>query len=81
MKNNEFNFISDLFQDGYISVLFKDNTITFITDDDDEHGILILEYPGNMRKFLTKLAALNIPDNTFLVNIPRIAKNALNFIK
>ena len=81
MKNNEFTFISDLFQDNYISVLFKDNTISFITDDDDEHGILIIEYPGNMRKFLTKLAALNIPDNTFLVNIPRIAKNALNFIK
>lgn len=81
MKNNEFNFISDLFQDSYISVSFKDNTITFITDDDDEHGILILEYPGDMRKFLTKLSKLNIPDNTFLVNIPRTAKNALNFIK
>ena len=81
MKNNEFTFISDLFQDSYISVSFKDNTITFITDDDDEHGILILEYPGDMRKFLTKLSKLNIPDNTFLVNIPRTAKNALNFIK
>ena len=81
MKNTELTFISDLFQDGYIFVSFKDNTVTFITDDDDEHGILILEYPGNMKKFLTKLAALNIPENTFLVNIPRTAANALNFIK
>ena len=81
MRNTELTFISDLFQDGYIFVSFKDNTVTFITDDDDEHGILILEYPGSMRKFLTKLAALNIPDTTFLVNIPRTAANALNFIK
>lgn len=81
MKNFEFDFISSLFSDNYISVMFKNNTVTFITDDDDDHGILIIEYAGNMKKFLTILAGLNIPDNTYLCNIPTAAAAALHFIK
>lgn len=78
MKNTESNFISFLFNDGDIQTLFKGNTVTFI---DNEYSMIVIEYPGNMRRFLTILSGLDIPDNTALCNIPTAARAALNFIK
>ena len=81
MTNKEFDFISFLFNDGDIIPMFKNNTVTFIPDNDEDNSILVIEYPGNMKKFLTILAGLDIPDYTYLCNIPAAAKSALHFIK
>ena len=49
MKRSEFDFISFLFNDGDIQALFKNNAVTFI---DSDGNLLVVVYPGNMRKFL-----------------------------
>lgn len=81
MKNIDFDFISCLFNDGEIIAMFKNNTVTFIPEDENDNSIIVIEYPGSMKKFLTILAALDIPDTTYLCNIPRAAKTALHYIK
>lgn len=79
MDIHELNFISFLFNDGYIMTTFKGNTVSFIDDESGEKFSII--YPGNMKTFLKELAALNISDDTSLCNIPTAAKAALYYIK
>lgn len=78
MNINEYEFISYLFNDGIIQTCFKDNIVSFIDTESGEKVVTI--YTG-MKNFLEEIAALNIPDNTSLCNIPTAAAAALCFIK
>lgn len=81
MNKHELDFISFLFNDEYITTMFNKNVIEFVANNENDFSIITVVYPGNMRKLLEILAALNIPDFTPLCNIPAAAKSALYYIK
>ena len=49
MNKHEFDFISFLFNDEYITTMFNKNVIEFVANNENDFSIITVVYPGNMK--------------------------------